>query len=476
MDSKPLQCPVCNHKFDGALAGSERQFQVHVNQCVDGMWPASSNTSRSSSLQHITPAHVENPVDTDVVPAQLLTPMAAAHSPAQAVALLIEIMPDLNPQQALELLVSYNYELGLLVPMLLELRQEPPTPTEAPAPYRRHVDRDPRDDHHRSQFSSGSGSSMTNSALPRVALNMPVARVIAAETSLVELVIYDLQPGRSLAKNLGLGAFHSAVVVYGAEFSFGGSLDPKANKYALGVWTTRNMYHVVSSIKHRLLMGETAFTKDEVVEMTNEWGRTAWKVGDYHMLSKNCNHFTDMFLRKLGEKGTKLALLPPEPLCPPGGRAPPPIPLAFPEDYEKRSTVSDMFKLPPWVNRVAKIGDKMLPEFIFNKILEKMMPPVGDDDDEDDSPGNSGTGSKQPSPLVQASAPAAFPRPKNSNNAAICSPLPPSVEQPEEMPVVNCIAEVIGADAASASERLRILAALRRCHGAADVAVQQLLQ
>ena len=438
-----LQCPVCQREFDPSVEGAERQFNVHVNKCVDSLW---SDDSRSSSQQAQAMPSPSPPDSTKAVTAQVGPTSAPPAAEAELVVMLTQIMPDLTSTQARELLVAYQYQLEILVPMLLELQEEPTAVQHHP--------------------SSRSAPVQAQSSEPTFLRKSAVAE---PTSSLVELVIYDLQPERSFAKTIGLGAFHSAVIIFGVEVSFGGSLDPRANKDAPGVWSTRRKYSAAPAVKARLLLGEVQWSLAELRSTLTEMGQTDWRVRDYHLLSKNCNHFTDTFLRRLGQRATKVTQ---EQFLDVSRRDSTKkhhnVPeLTLPEDYlddKKKPTAAEVFKLPSWVNRAAKLGDKVVPDFIFTKILEKLMPPVAEDQEDE--------------PNTPTDPPVAVAAASSSSAAAPVIPAVPAAatETSTEAAVVLSIADVIGADPSDPVVRLHVLGVLRKCRGNADLAVQQLLQ
>jgi hypothetical protein len=268
----------------------------------------------------------------------------------------------------------------------------------------------------------------------------------------VELVIYDLQPDSTVAKKVGLGAYHTGIVMYGHEFSFGGSRNMKRDAGRSGIWATRNLYQTAAVIKKRMTIGVTYVTIKELQGTLREWGKTEWRVDDYHLLSKNCNHFADALLQWLSSKSVPLYLpltvvepatpqlsttttgrtpVSPQPrsghesggtyLGLPSGVSPLPkfpIPSAstptttsaqllpsssgataaaspavagespimgppsFPLSPEQAKRVQELFRLPSWVNRAAAVGNAVIPDFLFKKIVEALMPPVPEDDQE----------------------------------------------------------------------------------------------
>jgi hypothetical protein len=265
----------------------------------------------------------------------------------------------------------------------------------------------------------------------------------------VELVVYDLQPDSRVAKKVGLGAYHTGIVIYGHEFSFGGSRNMKRDAGRSGIWATRNLYQTAPVIKKRMTIGVTYVTIKELQGTLREWGKSEWRVDDYHLLSKNCNHFADALLQWLSSKSVPLS--PPQTVVEPAtpalsatttGRTPVssqprigndsggtssglpsgvsplpkfPFPSAsptttpaqllqssgttaagppaageapmmgtpsFPLSPEQAKRVQELFRLPSWVNRAAAVGNAVIPDFLFKKIVEALMPPVPEDDQE----------------------------------------------------------------------------------------------
>jgi hypothetical protein len=182
-----------------------------------------------------------------------------------------------------------------------------------------------------------------------------------------------------------------------------------------GIWVTRHLYSTAPVIKKKWVVGKTHFTPKEVQDVVKQWSTSDWRVDDYHLLAKNCNHFADTFLQKLAERGEASpgealstvptstptappttpplrAVTPPTPsnriIVPGGVSSLPRFPDAtfptFPLTPQELSRLQECFKLPSWVNRAASVGNKVIPEFIFKKILEALMPPVPEEEEDDD--------------------------------------------------------------------------------------------
>lgn len=318
----------------------------------------------------------------------------------------------------------------------------------------------------------------------------------APTSSTVELVVYDLQPDGKIAKKLGMGVYHSGVIVYGHEFSFGGSRNIKRDSGKPGIWATRHLRSAVPVVKKSIVLGETFFTPKEIQAMIKEWASTTWRVDDYHLLAKNCNHFSEYFLQALAEKSIvappvqsqslpattvynssgapessstseagKAVRSPSTPLSIPAGVTPlPRFPVLseqapqFPLSTDELKRVRDAFRLPSWVNRAAKVGDTLIPEFVFKKILEALMPPVPEDEEED-SASDSSAAATPAAPSIPLEA---------AVKAAPCDP-PSSLGEVASM--VVAMKEIVGPDVSDSV----CVAALKRCDMDIDRAVMVLL-
>lgn len=230
-----------------------------------------------------------------------------------------------------------------------------------------------------------SSSSAAAAATGRRGSGVPVVVPANQLTSPVEVVIYDIAPD-SVGKKFGLGVYHSGVVVYGREYAFGGSQNPADNDKP-GVFHTRP-YSAAAVVKKKIPVGTTAVTKAELLAWIASAGRDAWKIGRYHLLTRNCNHFAEALLTFLGER----VVLPSEETE--GAAASPSSSAAVSssssdaggsDDGERGAAggaarrqrrllkAREAFALPPWVNRAARVGSTVVPDFVFRKIMQKMQ-------------------------------------------------------------------------------------------------------
>jgi hypothetical protein len=123
--------------------------------------------------------------------------------------------------------------------------------------------------------------------------------------------IYDLQENQSMLNSLGVGTHHSGVQVGNYEYYFG----------MAGVNRGPARHEAFGTFKERVSFGQV----EGQVKVNEALGklRTAWAGDTYNLAHKNCNHFSEIFVKAL-----------------------------FPT-----STV----ELPAWLNRAARMGSWFYP-------------------------------------------------------------------------------------------------------------------
>ncbi|CUG16679.1 Hypothetical protein, putative [Bodo saltans] len=147
---------------------------------------------------------------------------------------------------------------------------------------------------------------------------------------LVRLNIYHLIDEATNLKFLkfGFGVFHSGVIVYGIEWSFGESIE--AQETGLFCVAPGN----AAGIPFKTLdLGYTDLSPEQVDTMLHRL-ETEWKSSDYHVLHKNCNHFAARFCELL-------------------------------------STLETL-EVPAWCNRAARWSDKIVPMSLASWALRNM--------------------------------------------------------------------------------------------------------
>lgn len=125
----------------------------------------------------------------------------------------------------------------------------------------------------------------------------------------VYLNVYDLTSINGYIRWAGLGVFHSAVEVHGVEYAFGAHDFP-----ATGVFEGEPRQCPGFKFRKSIFMGTTHLNSQEIREFV-ESQAVRYNGDTYHLIVKNCNHFSEDICYKLTGH-----------------------------------------RIPKWVNRLAKIG------------------------------------------------------------------------------------------------------------------------
>lgn len=110
----------------------------------------------------------------------------------------------------------------------------------------------------------------------------------------VYLNIYDLSDQNSWTYWCGVGIFHSGLEAYGVEYAYGG------HEYDVsGVFAT-NPRDAPGPVIFResIQVGTTQMSPQRVQQVVQEMGET-YKGNAYHLLQRNCNHFSNDLCQKL---------------------------------------------------------------------------------------------------------------------------------------------------------------------------------
>ncbi|CAL5187678.1 unnamed protein product [Lathyrus oleraceus] len=162
--------------------------------------------------------------------------------------------------------------------------------------------------------------------------------------AMVYLNVYDLTPINNYLYLFGLGIFHSGIEVHGMEYGFGAHEYPSS-----GVFQVEPKNCPGFIFRRSLLLGSTDMS---LAEFRSFMERLSAKYhGDtYHLIAKNCNHFTDEVCQQLTGN-----------------------------------------PIPGWVNRLARVGsfcNCLLPENIqvsaVGHVPERLSFPDDDRSDSDD--------------------------------------------------------------------------------------------
>eukprot|EP01059_Diplonema_ambulator_P008076 TRINITY_DN1759_c1_g1_i1.p1 TRINITY_DN1759_c1_g1~~TRINITY_DN1759_c1_g1_i1.p1 ORF type:complete len:451 (+),score=67.10 TRINITY_DN1759_c1_g1_i1:62-1354(+) len=145
--------------------------------------------------------------------------------------------------------------------------------------------------------------------------------------AVVYLNIYNLAAERAFDR-VGIGLYHTGVEVYGKEWGFGGSSDPEHYNTTGVFWVVPKT--AASNFTKQLVLGEINMSHYELYTNVIRKLQAKWTIGDYHVMKRNCNHFSDYFCGVLNVK-----------------------------------------RPPPWVNRAARWGDTLVPDRVVNYFLNK---------------------------------------------------------------------------------------------------------
>lgn len=116
----------------------------------------------------------------------------------------------------------------------------------------------------------------------------------------IVLNVYDLSEYNTWLYWVGAGGvYHSGVEIYNEEYAFGG------HEYDVsGIFVT-SPREAPGPVLYResIIIGETSMSREEVHELVSKMGEE-YKGNLYHLLQRNCNHFSEDFAYRLCQART----------------------------------------------------------------------------------------------------------------------------------------------------------------------------
>ncbi|KAI1720692.1 PPPDE putative peptidase domain-containing protein [Ditylenchus destructor] len=113
----------------------------------------------------------------------------------------------------------------------------------------------------------------------------------------VRLNIYDMYWINDYASTVGMGVFHSGIEVYGVEYAYGGHPFSFSGIFEN---TPRDANELGEQFTFRegISLGETDFSPSDVRKLVQTLG-LEYRGDKYHLIAKNCNHFTAALAKTL---------------------------------------------------------------------------------------------------------------------------------------------------------------------------------
>jgi len=112
-------------------------------------------------------------------------------------------------------------------------------------------------------------------------------------TEAVVLNVYDLTPSNEYLYGLGLGFYHSGLVIYGREWTFGSGG---------GIFSTAPKEVPNAPFRESIVLGTTKLGPSDVDRIIDKL-RSTFPDGTYNLYKQNCNHFSEALAKQILKGG-----------------------------------------------------------------------------------------------------------------------------------------------------------------------------
>ncbi|KAG5503406.1 hypothetical protein JKF63_05544 [Porcisia hertigi] len=141
----------------------------------------------------------------------------------------------------------------------------------------------------------------------------------------VILNVYSLLESNKKLSKMGMGVFHTGVVVYGIEWGYGEVVE---NPNASGLFCV-HPGQAAGTLYRTIRLGYTTRSPMQVDTILHRL-ENEWRSCEYHILHHNCNHFSQAFCDLL--------------------------------------STTEKLQVPAWCNRAARVGDRVIPRRLATKV------------------------------------------------------------------------------------------------------------